>query len=141
MPSFPSICSAFARKTVRHLRWLSYVTALSCFTSIQPGHANPNPTTCKQLKSLGYLEAQARRLESDPDLQARLVKLVDADIRDKLESQPNLSRCFETTKSSPGSASLSGSPRGSYGPINAGVATSYAFAGIFLVMWGILVTE
>ena len=120
--------------------------ALCCLAIAQSGFAEPKPVTCKQLKSLGYLETQARTLESDPALQARLGELVEADIRGKIEQNPSLAKCIEPTSSNRGSssgvsASLSGSPMGAIRRRGNGVIGTYIFAGTFVALWGIFVSR
>lgn len=141
MPHLPT----HARNSFKNVRRLATIMAL-CAALAASGFAGPESVNCRQLKSLGYLEAQTHALESDPALQARLGELVEADIRGKIERQPDLAKCLEPTSSTRGSSSgssssLSGSPTGPARRGGSGVFGSYLFAGTFLALWGLFVTR
>jgi hypothetical protein len=104
--------------------------------------------TCKQLKTLGYLKTRAAKLESDPELEARLQELIVEDIRGKLDRNLELAKCVEGLDSrrpapSPSVNATRGhsSATSSSSNVPRGVIAAYVITGLFLGLWGALVVR
>ena len=118
---------------------------LGCLFGGTAAYSNTASVTCRQIKGLEYLRAQAARLESDPPLQTQIKDLIDLDIAKKLAAQQDLSKCGEILRRPADTSSFEGASRkrkpSMSGYSMSGVVAIYAMSAFFVGMWGLLVTQ